>query len=139
MNRLVHIAIAGLLAVASYSGVAIVVAGNPDTWHSFTSCDGVGVILCFLAGGITILASLLFIGLPLALLVSGVYLKLMKFPTKSALLVPLTANALTLGIIAACWFLLNTTLPLWAMIAILIAAYLAIGSIHRRPSRAPLN
>lgn len=132
-RRLLHTAIAGLVAVAVYAAGLLIIAGNPGTWSiDDKNCSGIGVTVYLLFGLGTVFILMSLVVLPLALIASTVYLKICKFSLTAAILIPLSANTVAISLIAAAWMLLNITPPLWAIAAIIVAGYLVIGSFHRR-------
>lgn len=93
--RVVHLAAAGLMGVAIYIAVITFTVNDASTWSSFNNTDCTNPVsgaFCFLAGAVSILFKIVTIGLPLAILISGIYLKLAKFSLIASILIPIFAN-----------------------------------------------
>ena len=141
VSRTAHIGIAGLIALVAYIAVVYFFTGQADNWNFFgnENCKNVvGGAFCLIAGFVRILFKVLTIGLPLALLFSGIYLKVVRFSWAALILIPLGANIL--GIIAIVligqYF---SDIPLSLLAAIIPIAYLAVGIPAIRKNSTPLG
>lgn len=127
--RLVHVFVASLVALASYGAVLYVTADQTDTWNVFGTegCrTAVDAIFCVFSGVISIFFNLVLIGIPLAILTSSIYLKLVQTSLVRSAVSAVTANVLwILSIVAIVQYARLYSLTLCALL--LPIAYLVVG------------
>lgn len=136
-SRVAHTSIAGLIALATYIVVIHYAAGQPDSWNFFgnENCQNpISGAFCAIAGMVSILYTVATVGLPIALILSSIYLKLARFSLLSAIVIPLCAN--TLGIVAIVFIAQYLdTIPLQISAFIIPLAYMGMALVGSKNNR----
>lgn len=124
-----HIGVAGLIGLFTYIAVIHFVISYDSTWNLFNNEDcstPLSRAFCVIAGLVRILFKNFTIALPLSILFSGLYMKIVKLSLAASILVPVCANILALFAIILIGQHFDD-IPMKVLAALIPLTYLVVG------------